>query len=90
MKPDRREAGREEIPPAQAPQHGSRKTGRETGREENRRSPLLARRPSLQDLVDRAAGETLPRKVSVEGGDPEGQRLPRLRRRPLQPCDPRP
>lgn len=90
MKAGGRQAGREEIPPAQAPQHGAAEARREPGREQNGRSALLARRPGFQDLVNRTTREPSRGEMGIEGRHPEGQRLLRLRRRPLQPCDPRP
>jgi hypothetical protein len=85
-----REAGREEVPPAQAPEHGASEAGREAGHEENRRGALLARGSGLKNLVDRAAREPSRRQMVVDGGDPEGERFLQPRRRTLQSCDPRP
>lgn len=85
-----REPRREQVPPAQAPQHRPSEPARQTGGEENRQSALLARGPGLQDLVDRATRETPPGQVIVEGRDPEGKGLRRPPLRSLQPGDPRP
>ena len=69
------EAGGEEIPPGQAPEHGAPEAGEDPGREQGRGPGEFRRRPALDDLVQAAERQAVG-QVTIQGSDAEGDAGP--------------
>ncbi len=68
------QAGSEQVPAFQAPQHRAFEAGGNAGREERRRSGELGGRTGLDHLVQRPKGKASLGQAMIDGGDGERQR----------------